>query len=92
MVQMFATMKDKREAADIDDCRNIESFISDDSVQSLDDLADSIDRTASLNQNKLFPDQPQGPYLGSSICNQVYLQKSNSFTADEPHLMQYLFD
>ena len=32
MVQIFGSIKEKRDAADIDDCRNIESFISDDSV------------------------------------------------------------
>lgn len=92
MVQVFTRMKQKKEAAEIDDCRNIESFISDDSVQSFEELGDSNERTASIKQNKIVGDQGQGRLHGSSICNQVYLQKSNSFIADEPHLMHYLFD
>ena len=48
MVQVFAKMKLKRETTDIDDCRNIESFISDDSVQSFEELGDSNEITASI--------------------------------------------
>lgn len=82
-------MQQKREA-EIDDCRHIESFISDDSVQSFEAIGDSNDGTASIKQNKIG-DQQQA-VLGTNICNQVYLQKSSSFAADESHLMQYLFD
>ena len=89
MIQVLAKMQQKKEA-DIDDCRHIESFISDDSVQSFEAIGDSNDGTASIKQNKIG-DQAQ-VVLGTSICNQVYLQKSSSFAADEPHLMQYLFD
>ena len=74
MVQVFARMKQKKEAAEIDDCRNIESFISDDSVQSFEELGDSNERTASIKQNKIVGgDQAHGHLHGSSICNQVYL-------------------
>ena len=63
-------MQQKKEA-DIEDCRHIESFISDDSVQSFEAVGDSNDGTASIKQNKIG-DQAQ-MVLGTSICNQVYL-------------------